>query len=196
MIKGTLDQIVQREIENGLVSSHVPLCIYYGSPLTKLQESSDRIVSLEDWRKTLCQSGEGIEVSDRHSFPLNVATCDVQGTWDIPNGWFKSGMTTSKMLPDSALSQLQQLTGAVIIPSSDRHTVYIGASETGTIATVKRKLETLARFFVSSHSAFSQDRHCLNSNSCSHWLQGNLRKLLEYFSIMRATDPHLESTDI
>ncbi|KAI1168478.1 hypothetical protein F5B18DRAFT_281560 [Nemania serpens] len=128
LIKGILDQLVQKEVENGL-------------------ESNNKIISLEDWRKSICQLSEEVKVSNRYSFPRDAAACDVQGTWDLPDRWFRQGITTNKMVPDSALSIIQQLTGAVVIPSSDGRTVYVGASGTETIATVKRKLETLARFF-------------------------------------------------
>lgn len=170
LIKGILDQLVQKEVENGLVSFYVAMCIHFGSSLTKLQESNNKIISLEDWRKSICQLSEEVKVSNRYSFPRDAAACDVQGTWDLPDRWFRQGITTNKMVPDSALSIIQQLTGAVVIPSSDGRTVYVGASGTETIATVKRKLETLARFFVSCvviplcHTT----RHYLTNYSSSH----------------------------
>ncbi|KAI3335373.1 hypothetical protein F4824DRAFT_155275 [Ustulina deusta] len=45
--------------------------------------------------------------------------CDIRYTWEISENWFKKGIMTNRMLPESALSKLQQLTGAVLVASSD-----------------------------------------------------------------------------
>ncbi len=110
------------------------------------------MISLEDWRKNKFQLIEETEVSEKYSFPRNVAMCDMRNSWHIPENWFKKGIMTNKMLPESMLSKLQQLTSTVLVASSDRRTVYIGASTAEKITTVKQKLDTLARFFVSCGS--------------------------------------------
>lgn len=152
-MKDTLDQLVQKENENGLVSFRVAMRIHFGSSLTMLQETSGKIISLENWRKNICQSSEEVRVSNRYSFPRSVAVCDIRSTWDISDDWLRKGITTNKMFRGSALSRIQHLTGAVLFASSNGRTVYLGASRVEAIATVKRKLETLARFFVSYDSA-------------------------------------------
>ncbi|KAI0449312.1 hypothetical protein F5B21DRAFT_518243 [Xylaria acuta] len=135
LVKEILDQLVQTEIENGLYR------------LTKLQETSAKIISLDDWRKKNCQTREKIEVSDKYMFPRDVAACNIRATWNMSESSFKKGTTTSRMLPESALSKLQKLTSAVLITSSNGRTVYIGASEVEKVRKAKQKLDTLARFF-------------------------------------------------
>ncbi|KAI0419176.1 hypothetical protein F5X98DRAFT_385034 [Xylaria grammica] len=128
VVKDTLDKVVQEEAEKGI-------------------ETSSRITSLADWRKDGLRLDEEVIIPTKYSFPCDVAACRIQDTWDIPEAWFMSGITTTGMLPERALSKLQGLTGAVLITSSNRRTVYVGGSRIDKVADAKRKLSTLARFF-------------------------------------------------
>ncbi|KAI1430331.1 hypothetical protein F5Y12DRAFT_709344 [Xylaria sp. FL1777] len=127
LVKDALDMLVQKETEKGL-------------------EKSAKVISLEDWRKNK-RPGEETEVSEKYSFPRDVAMCNIRDTWKIPEIWVKKGITTSLMLPESALSQVQQLTGAVLVPSSDGHTIYVGACRAENVTVAKQKLDILVRFF-------------------------------------------------
>ncbi|KAI0860709.1 hypothetical protein F4860DRAFT_503813 [Xylaria cubensis] len=132
LVKEILDQLVQKEAKNGLVEP---------------QETSAKIIGIDDWRKNKCQTYKKIEVSEKYTFPRDVAVCDIQATWNVSESSFKKGTTTSKMLPESALGKLQKLTDTVLVTSSNRRAVYIGASGLEKIKRVKQKLDTLARFF-------------------------------------------------
>ncbi|TRX98697.1 hypothetical protein FHL15_000039 [Xylaria flabelliformis] len=109
LVKEILDQLVQKETKNGL-------------------ETSAKIIGIDDWRKNKCQTRREIEVSEKYTFPRDVAVCHVRATWNVSESAFKKGTTTSKMLPENAL-------------------VYIGASGLEKIKRVEQKLDTLARFF-------------------------------------------------
>ncbi|KAI0537972.1 hypothetical protein GGR58DRAFT_526756 [Xylaria digitata] len=128
LVKEILDQLVQQETKKGL-------------------GTSSKIMSLEEWRKNKLQLGKDFKVLNKYLFPRDVAACDVRDTWNISETWFKGGITTNRMLPENALFKLQQLTGTVLVTSSDRRTVYVGASGIEGITKVKRKLHTLAQFF-------------------------------------------------
>ncbi|KAI1744061.1 hypothetical protein F4680DRAFT_469504 [Xylaria scruposa] len=128
LVKEILDQLVQKETKNGL-------------------ETSAKIIGLDDWRKNKCQTRKKIEVSEKYTFPRDVAACNIRGIWNVSESSFKKGTTTSKLLPESALAKLQRLTSTVLVTSSNKRTVYIGASEFEKIRRVKQKLDTLARFF-------------------------------------------------
>ncbi|KAI1133662.1 hypothetical protein F5Y10DRAFT_283931 [Nemania abortiva] len=130
LVKATLDQLVQKENKSGL-------------------EKSTKIMSLEDWRKNKCRPGGEIKIPFKYMYPRDVAACNIQGTWNISEDWSKKGITTSKILPGSALSKLQRLTGTVLVPSSTGRTVYIGAPRAEGVANIKEKLDTLARLFLS-----------------------------------------------
>ncbi|KAI0971459.1 hypothetical protein F4678DRAFT_479339 [Xylaria arbuscula] len=131
LVKDSLDQLVKNESGTGLVSSHV---------------ITTKVATLEDWRKN-DRPGEKVKLPSKYSFPRDIAMCDTRTTWKIPGTLFEKGIITDIMLPESALFELQKLTGAVIVASSDRRTVYVGASRTECVTVVKRKLDTLARFF-------------------------------------------------
>ncbi|KAI0525795.1 hypothetical protein F5B22DRAFT_657072 [Xylaria bambusicola] len=127
LVKEILDQLVQSEAEKGL-------------------ETSYKITSLEDWRKSKFRPGEEPKLPGKYSFPCHVSVCKFQSTWNIPEHMFKKGITINRMLPESALSQLRQLAGATLVASSDKRTVYVGAPRTEVVNIVKRKLDTLVRF--------------------------------------------------
>ncbi|TGJ87642.1 hypothetical protein E0Z10_g1109 [Xylaria hypoxylon] len=146
LVKDTLDQLVQKETEKGLVGSHLIMPICSQRYLTKPQEASSKIISLEDWRKNESRLGQEFKVPDKYLFPRDVAACNIRDTWDISETWFKAGITTNRMLPESARSQLQRLTGTVLVTSSNGRTVYVGASGIEKAIEVKRKLHTLAQF--------------------------------------------------
>ncbi|KAI0815843.1 hypothetical protein GGR55DRAFT_686573 [Xylaria sp. FL0064] len=126
LVRDTLDQLIQKETEKGLKTSVV-------------------VANLEDWR--LNKRPEKIEVPEKYSFPRDIAMCNVRDTWKVNDSWFKKGVTTNIMLPESALSKVQRVTGVVLVASSDGRTVYVGASEAERMTIAKRKLDTLARFF-------------------------------------------------
>ncbi|KAI0553314.1 hypothetical protein F4679DRAFT_571062 [Xylaria curta] len=128
LVKEILDQLVQKETKNGL-------------------ETSAKIIGIDDWRKNKCQTRKKIEVSEKYTFPRDVAACSTRGIWNVSESSFKKGTTTNKLLPESALAMLQKLTSTVLVTSSNKRTVYIGASEFEKIRRVKQKLDTLARFF-------------------------------------------------
>ncbi|KAF2967186.1 hypothetical protein GQX73_g6365 [Xylaria multiplex] len=128
LVKDVLDQLVQQETKEGL-------------------GTSSKIMSLDEWRKNKDQLDKEFKVPEKYSFPRDVAVCNVQDTWNISETWFKAGITTNRLLPENALSTLHQLTSTILVTSSDRRTVYLGASGIEEITKVKRKLHTLARFF-------------------------------------------------
>ncbi|KAJ2998092.1 hypothetical protein NUW58_g436 [Xylaria curta] len=128
LIRDTLNELVQLEIEKGI-------------------ETSAKIISLENWRTKNSQSCGNITVSDKYAFPRDVAACNARDTWTISKEWLNNGITMNKIFSGSALSKLQQLTGTVLIISSDGQTVYIGAPRAEGVTTIKRKLATLARFY-------------------------------------------------
>ncbi|KAI1306951.1 hypothetical protein F5Y03DRAFT_405849 [Xylaria venustula] len=130
LVKDALDKLVKKETGTGLVSSH---------------EASTKIATLEDWRRNDRPGGK-IGLPSKYSFPRDVAMCDIRTTWKIPAALFEKGILADMVLPESALSELQNLTGAVIVASSDRRTVYVGAARTECVTIVKRKLDTLTRF--------------------------------------------------
>jgi hypothetical protein len=117
--------------------------------LTKQQETSSKLKSIDDWRNRTCQSDEETDVFNKYSFPRDVAVCDLRDTWNVPDALVKQGIPVKRMLPDSALSEIQQLTGVKLVTSCNGRTVYIGASTNAKVTAVKQKLETLARFIVS-----------------------------------------------
>ncbi|KAI1364439.1 hypothetical protein F5Y08DRAFT_353590 [Xylaria arbuscula] len=127
LVKDVLDELVRGEAEKGL-------------------ERSYKLTSLEDWRKNSFRSGEEPKVAGKYSFPFDVSMCDYRDTWTIPGKLSRSGIVINKMLPESALAEVQQLTGATLVVSSDTHTVYIGAPNSEVIITVKRKLDNLAQY--------------------------------------------------
>ncbi|KAI8956179.1 hypothetical protein F4801DRAFT_586281 [Xylaria longipes] len=135
LVKDILDKLVQKETKNG--QSH----------LTKQQETSAKIISLEHWRKEKAQIRQEIKVSDKYTFPRDVSACKTRATWNISESSFEKGTTTSRMFPENARSQLEKLTNTVLITSSNGRTVYIGASGVESVRKVKQKLDTLARFF-------------------------------------------------
>ncbi|KAK5628472.1 hypothetical protein RRF57_004187 [Xylaria bambusicola] len=128
LVKEILDQLVQDEAKKGL-------------------ETSCKVTSLEDWRKNKFRPGEEPKIPRKYSFPCHVAVCKFQNTWEIPDHFCKKGITTNRMLPESALSQLKRLTGATLVASSDKRTVYVGAPRIEVVDVVKRKLDTLFRYF-------------------------------------------------
>ncbi|KAJ3577508.1 hypothetical protein NPX13_g3057 [Xylaria arbuscula] len=127
LVKDVLDELVRGEAEKGL-------------------ERSYKLTSLEDWRKNSFRSGEEPKVAGKYSFPFDVSMCDYRDTWTIPGKLSRSAIVINKMLPESALAEVQQLTGATLVVSSDTHTVYIGAPNSEVIITVKRKLDNLAQY--------------------------------------------------
>ncbi|KAI1170260.1 hypothetical protein F4777DRAFT_595347 [Nemania sp. FL0916] len=128
IMKETLDIMVQKEIENGL-------------------ETSPNIESLQNWRENVHAPGEEVQVSPAYAFPRDIALCDNQDTWSMPEALLAKGIKLEQTIPKSALSKIQQLTETVLLASSNQCQVYIGASDIGQITEAKRKLDTLARFF-------------------------------------------------
>ncbi|KAI1347563.1 hypothetical protein F5Y01DRAFT_329574 [Xylaria sp. FL0043] len=126
LVRDTLDHLIQKETETGLKTSAV-------------------VANLEDWR--LNKRPEEVEVPEKYSFPRDVAVSNIRDTWKVKDAWFKKGVTTNIMLPESALSKVQRVTGVVLVASSDGRTVYVGATEAEKMTIAKRKLDTLARFF-------------------------------------------------
>ncbi|KAI1755304.1 hypothetical protein F4782DRAFT_538779 [Xylaria castorea] len=128
LVKEILDQLVQKETENGL-------------------EASSKIIGIDNWRNNKCQTRGEIEVSEKYAFPRDVAACNIRATWNVSESSFKKGTTTSRIFPESVLVKLQKLTSTVLITSSNGRTVYVGASGFEKVRKVKQKLDTLARFF-------------------------------------------------
>lgn len=120
------------------------------------------MTSLEDWRKTKFRQGKEPRIPEKYSFPYSVAVCNFGNTWIIPEKFSKEGIMTDRILPESAISKLQQLTSATLVNSSDKRTVYVGASSNEAIIEAKRKLDTLARFCVSRYS-----HHSSRTKECS-----------------------------
>ncbi|GAP82526.1 hypothetical protein SAMD00023353_0100730 [Rosellinia necatrix] len=128
LVKGILDQLVQKEAQEGL-------------------NNSDKIISLENWRKKKHKLGREIKVSERYTFPYDVAMCVARDVWDIPDEWFKKGITTKKVLPESMQSKVQRLTGAALISSTNGRTIYVGASGVNEVNVAKEKLDKIALYF-------------------------------------------------
>ncbi|KAI0106226.1 hypothetical protein GGR51DRAFT_571531 [Nemania sp. FL0031] len=129
LIKDILDEIVQTEDKKGL-------------------ETSDKVIGLEDWRKKTRRPGEETKVPNKYLFPRDVALCDIRETWNIPEQLFQKGITTSSILPESVLSEVQNLTDTVLVVSSNGSAVYIGASKSGGADKAKKKLDTLSKLFL------------------------------------------------
>ncbi|KAI0489832.1 hypothetical protein F4859DRAFT_501510 [Xylaria cf. heliscus] len=147
LVKEILDQLVRRETENGLVSSIQLFISVFDNHLMKLQDLSDKIINLEDWRKKKSQTMEKLEVPDKYAFPRDVAACNIRSTWKMSENLIKKSTTSSRMLTENVLSKLQELTSTVLITSSDGRTVYIGASGVEKVKKAKKKLDTLTQFF-------------------------------------------------
>ncbi|KAI2635125.1 hypothetical protein GGS21DRAFT_543419 [Xylaria nigripes] len=128
IVKEILDQLVQEEIQAGL-------------------SYSSKITTLEEWRQNKCQIYGKTEVSEKYRYPRDVASCDFREIWNIPENWSNRGITADMLFPECTLSKIRRLTGAVLVVSCDRCTVYIGASDIETFTIAKRKLDTLLKFF-------------------------------------------------
>ncbi|KAI0867362.1 hypothetical protein GGS24DRAFT_515743 [Hypoxylon argillaceum] len=159
LVRGTLDKLVQKETKKGV-------------------EMSTKIISLENWRNK-CQAGKETVVPSKYAFPRDVAICDVRDTWNISDDWSKRGVTTRCLLPESVLYKVQQLTSTVLLLSSDGCVVYIGASRVGGVTKVKQKLDTLARFFLSTPRDITQLIEIFLYNEGDRSLVGEYRFLAD-----------------
>ncbi|KAI0402048.1 hypothetical protein F4802DRAFT_618208 [Xylaria palmicola] len=128
LVNDILDQLVQKESEKGL-------------------EKSAKVTSIDCWRENEGHIRKEHKISDKYSFPRDVALCKVRDTWDISGEMVNKGITISRVFPISALSKLQELTDTVLIPSYNGRIVYVGAPDVEKVTKVKRKLDTLVRFF-------------------------------------------------
>ncbi|KAI8630414.1 hypothetical protein F5Y19DRAFT_463838 [Xylariaceae sp. FL1651] len=128
LVKSALDELVLQEIDKGL-------------------DMSTKIVSIEDWRKKGSSVKDGEYSYDKYCFPCDILACKIRSIWVLPDSLAKKGVTTKSMLPGSALSKVQRLTGAKLTMSCNGRLVYMGASTAKIISLAKQKLDTLAKFF-------------------------------------------------
>ncbi|KAI0206426.1 hypothetical protein F4808DRAFT_469568 [Astrocystis sublimbata] len=129
LVKQILDELTKKETQKGL-------------------DTSTKIASFKRWQTQISQTPQKIVIPEKYSYPRDVALCSICATWCVADDLFSKGVTASKLLPESALSKLQELTNTVLVTSSDRKTVYIGAPGTEPVAKIKQKLDTLANFFA------------------------------------------------
>ncbi|KAI1435699.1 hypothetical protein GGR50DRAFT_686897 [Xylaria sp. CBS 124048] len=148
LVTATLNQLAQKERQKGLVSSHIfDYSLIDLEISNRAQDGCAGLIPMDAWLASKSQLDEETKLPDKYLYPRGVALCDFRQTWGIPESYREKGITTDNMFPSSVLSKIQRLTGTTLIASANRCTIYIGAAEVEDIATVKQKLDNLARFF-------------------------------------------------
>ncbi|KAI0597761.1 hypothetical protein F4775DRAFT_558487 [Biscogniauxia sp. FL1348] len=126
--KKELDKIVTVEFNKGL-------------------DEYSRISHIGHWRVGGGFTPEQLKEYERFTYPHEITHRKHQDTWSLPESLADDGISAKEFLPDDVLSYLQLLTNTTIFVSFDGSIIYIGAESESGLSTIKRKLDTLTKYF-------------------------------------------------
>lgn len=81
--------------------------------------------------------------------PCSVSECACKGKWEMPQNEDLEKFTIRDLLPGDSLSQIQRSTSTLLLLFNNELATWIGADSEDKISLVKRRLNTLVKYFVS-----------------------------------------------
>ncbi|KAI1641187.1 hypothetical protein F4809DRAFT_587640 [Biscogniauxia mediterranea] len=110
-------------------------------------DEHSRISHIGHWRVGGGFTPEQLKEYEKFTYPHEITHCKHQGTWSLPESLADDGISAKEFLPTDVRSYLQQLTNTTIFISFDGSIIYIGAHSESGLSTVKKKLNTLTKYF-------------------------------------------------
>ncbi|KAK8083491.1 hypothetical protein PG996_002272 [Apiospora saccharicola] len=155
-VRDILDRMVQPEID------HDPESEGYG---TLNGQSSQKIQHASEWRAVTLEEDERREY-DKYAYPRELMEMGHRDTWHMPSGHVNAGVTLGRILPTNRLlDELQKSSGCTVLVGMDGKSLQIGGVTENAIEVVKKKLDRLLKYYISSLESGAPSRHVLYAGS-------------------------------
>ncbi|KAK8140498.1 hypothetical protein PG984_000564 [Apiospora sp. TS-2023a] len=155
-VRDILDRMVQPEID------HDPESEGYG---TLNGQSSQKIQHASEWRAVTLEEDERREY-DKYAYPRELIEMGHRDTWHMPSGHVNAGVTLARILPTNRLlDELQKSSGCTVLVGMDGKSLQIGGVTENAIEVVKKKLDRLLKYYISSLESGAPGRHVLYAGS-------------------------------